>query len=221
MNLRHKTWWGMLALWAGLALVGCSVDDNKESGTTNVPSVNEIYQEGVAKLKHSDVNGAIRYFSLIVENTRPGTPQRPMAQVYLGQIALLAGNSKIAIEKFRAALDEDPTLIPAWQALGNAYFAEKNLTGAIEVWEPLIKQNPNRISIHNNLGVAYMDLGKLDKAIEHLEKSVTLNPDNARTLNNLAQAYRRKGMEDAASVAERKLKSLRERMTQPAQTAAH
>jgi len=95
--------------------------------------------------------------------------------------------------------------------LGTAYFSSGQYEKAVAVWGVLVDKNPNLPKIHNNLGLAHLEMGHADKAIAHLERAIGLAPENIRAHANLVTAYRLKGMEDAAVVAERKVKALKAR----------
>jgi tetratricopeptide (TPR) repeat protein len=199
-------------LTAGPYLAGCTKKEETPPAADRVPTPGEVFQQAVQQLRGGQVDEAVKNFTLIIEKAYPEAPERPMAHLYLGQIAYRAGNMDAAAANFEAALKLNPDIPQARLSLGNAYFAAGKLDEAIAAWEALAKDRPNLASVHNNLGIAYTDKGDLDQAIQHLEQTIALSPDNYRAHENLAAAYREKGMTEQADAADRKAKAIRSRL---------
>jgi tetratricopeptide (TPR) repeat protein len=196
---------------AMLLAAGCSKEE-KPAETQAVPTVPQVFQDGVNALRKNDVDAAVKSFTLIVEKAYEGAPERPLSYLYLGQIALRAGNAEVAAQNFQQALKFSPDMPQARLSLGNAYFSGGRLDDAIQVWEQLAHDRPNLASVHNNLGIAYTDKGDLDKAIAHLEQTISLSPENYQAHENLAAAYRKKGMTKEAEAALRKAEAIKARL---------
>jgi len=196
---------------AMLLAVGCTKKEAPAPATA-VPTVPEVFQQGVSALRKNDVDAAVKAFTLIVEKAYPGAPERPLSYLYLGEIALRGGNAEVAAQNFQQALKLKPDMPQARLSLGNAYFSGGRPDDAIQVWEALARDRPNLASVHNNLGIAYTDKGDLEKAIAHLEQTISLSPENYQAHENLAAAYRKKGMNDEADAALHKAQAIKARL---------
>jgi tetratricopeptide (TPR) repeat protein len=202
----------LVCVAATLLLAGACSKDEKPAATQAVPTPSQVLQDGVNALRRNEVDKAIQAFTLIAEKAYPGAPERPVAFLYLGEIALRAGNAEVAAQHFQAALKLNPDMPQARLSLGNAYFSGGRVDEALQIWEQLAKDRPNLASVHNNLGIAYTDKGDLDNAISHLEQAISLSPDNYQAHENLANAYRKKGMTDEADATQRKAEAIKARL---------
>jgi lipopolysaccharide biosynthesis regulator YciM len=95
-----------------------------------------------------------------------GPPDQPKSQSILaflenelGLQAVKSGKPDEAIRRFRAAIDLDPAVIPAYLNLGDAFAAQGDLTAAIGEWERAIDVAPDR---------AYLALDRLERAYNQL-----------------------------------------------------
>ena len=57
----------------------------------------------------------------------------------LGQALLAEGNSSVAVESLRAAIEFDPTYSAAWKLLGQALLKNNDSAAAIATWQRGIK----------------------------------------------------------------------------------
>lgn len=69
-----------------------------------------------------------------------------------------------AIEKYREALELDPNLAIAWNALSMARRQQGDLEGAVEAGRKLIELEPDDPLSHTNLSILYQMQGKIDAA---------------------------------------------------------
>lgn len=203
---------GLVCVAVAMLLAGACTKEEKPAPSQAVPTPSEVFRDGVNALRRNDVDKAVKAFTLIVEKAYPGAPERPLSHLYLGEIALRAGNSEVAVQHFQAALKLNPDMPQARLSLGNAYFSGGRVDEAIAVWEQLAKDRPNLASVHNNLGIAYTDKGELDQAVSHLEQAIALSPENYQAHENLAAAYRKKGMTEEADAALHKAQAIKARL---------
>ncbi|MDH4230054.1 MAG: tetratricopeptide repeat protein [Nitrospirota bacterium] len=200
---------GACFLTAGLLLVGACSKKEEEAKT---PSVHEVFQEAETMFRNNDIGGAVDRFNLILRNTVPGTPERPLAALYLAEFAYRQGQWEQSVQFVLDAEKEMPNLPPqAYMTLGKAYLQGNRRDDAIAVWEKLAASQPTLAPVRNNLGVAYLDAKNYDKAIVVLEQAVTIEPDYLRAYQNLAEAYAKKGLTKKAEAAQRKAVALQQR----------
>ncbi|MDD5677385.1 MAG: tetratricopeptide repeat protein [Kiritimatiellae bacterium] len=82
-----------------------------------------------------------------------------------------------AIPKLEEAINEDPSLLPAWQALGWSYLAVGRKDDLRKLWERLLALAPNEPLAYNNLAMLAAGSGETERASVLYRKSLELNPD--------------------------------------------
>jgi tetratricopeptide (TPR) repeat protein len=89
--------------------------------------------------------------------------------------------------EWRAALDVDPELSTALDALSNDLLRDKDFKGIIAALEVprLLGQRTPRQSL--NLGAAYAEMGQLEKAAAVLRDGLNTTPDSVAIANQLAR----------------------------------
>jgi len=107
----------------------------------------------------------------------------------LGISMLLTGTPEPAVGHLEAAVDEDPTLWRAWNALGSYYDTQEAWADAIESYDLALAEHPNDAMILNNRGFSYFMQGRLDEAIADLERALRLDPDLGPARYNLRLAH--------------------------------
>ena len=108
-----------------------------------------------------------------------------------------------AIAVLENLLDRDPTVLTAWDLLGQAYWKAGRQTDAIKLWENLKAIKPDFFPLYNWIGRGHMLRGEYAPAIEAFRTSLRLQPvqerDNTRL--NLARLLRWSGhLEEAATL---------------------
>jgi Flp pilus assembly protein TadD len=111
------------------------------------------------------------------------------AQQGLGISMLLTGASNQGAEHLQTAVEADPTLWRAWNALGSYYDTQEAWAEAIEAYELALAERPNDAMILNNRGFSYFMRGQLDEAIADLERALRLDPDLSPAQYNLRLAH--------------------------------
>lgn len=125
-------------------------------------------------------------------------------RVKLGQLHFETGSYAKAIEYFKHALGEDPTLagdLTIKTQLGAALcnegvrlFQENNLKAAIQRYEEALGHDPRNADIHYNLGKAYASMHDHDKTLHHYASAVQLSPTDLPSLFELAIIQDQKSM---------------------------
>ncbi len=128
----------------------------------------------------------------------------PQAAEYLlnqGVAALNRGQLDLAEQKLQQAVQRNPMLLHARNALGLVYTYKRNFPKAIETFEKLLQLSPEYYDAYNTLGAIYIELNQFDRAKEKLLVAANakdyLTPENA--FANLAILELRNNRLDAAS----------------------
>jgi len=124
-------------------------------------------------LAKGNANGAMAVFSGLQD--LPEVSVR--AKQGLGICLLLTGAPEQAVENLEAALDADPTLWRAWNALGSYHDSQEQWAEAIEAYDLALAEQPNNAMILNNRGFSYFMQGRQSEARSDIERALRLEPD--------------------------------------------
>ncbi|HEB91603.1 MAG TPA: tetratricopeptide repeat protein [Deltaproteobacteria bacterium] len=95
--------------------------------------------------------------------------------VYREGFALFVeGRLEMAIERYRKALDLDPTLSIAWNGLSMALAKQGELDPAIEAAEKLVELEPDDPLSHTNLSRILMQKGLIPEAEDARARAMAL-----------------------------------------------
>jgi len=120
-----------------------------------------------------------------------------------------AHNNTMAIQKFKSALELNPSCADAWYNLGLISFEQRNLPVAISMYEKAIKAGPESEWYHLNLAIALEQQGSHNEAIEQYETAIKLKPGFAEAYNNMGVIKGNMGKTDEAIAAYRKAAELK------------
>jgi Flp pilus assembly protein TadD len=107
----------------------------------------------------------------------------------LGISMLLADTPRPAFGHLKAAVEADPTLWRAWNALGSYYDTQEAWAEAIEAYDLALAEHPNDAMILNNRGFSYFMQGRLDEAVADIERALRLDPELKPAQFNLRLAH--------------------------------
>ncbi len=96
-----------------------------------------------------------------------------------------SGNSKMAEECYRRALDLEPSIAAAHTNLGNIYYERGDLAGARSAFEQALELEPEQPEARFNLGNLLEDLGETELAIAELRRVCGASPSFADAHYNL------------------------------------
>jgi tetratricopeptide (TPR) repeat protein len=174
-NEIHSAWFltsvAFSFLFASLFLGGCYLKGNHAES---------------ARLTNKDL---ATFFSSVRKVDGQAKSHYKMA-VYLQQ----RKRHKMAIDEFSKAIQCDPTMTKAYNAMGISYDKLRNSERAVYCYKLALKIDPNLDYVYNNLGYSYFYQGKLDSAINAFKNAIALNDQNKRYHNNLGLAYAKKGL---------------------------
>ncbi len=111
------------------------------------------------------------------------------AQQGLGIALLLTDAPDAAFEKLQAAVDQDPSLWRAWNALGSYHDSQGDWAAAVAAYDKALAERPNNAMILNNRGFSYFMQGDMDEAIADLQRALRLDPDLTPARVNLRLAH--------------------------------
>ena len=103
-----------------------------------------------------------------------------------------------AIPKLEWVLEEDPTLLGAWETLGWAYWLTDRQEDAVELWTRLVDIAPEEPMGYNLMGQVATRNGDFGKAYDYYSKSLELNPSQFEIRVSLAQVLLWGGDREAA-----------------------
>jgi Flp pilus assembly protein TadD len=107
----------------------------------------------------------------------------------LGIAMLLTGTPGPAVGHLKAAVEADPTLWRAWNALGSYYDTQGDWAEAIEAYDLALAEHPNDAMILNNRGFSYFMQERLDEAVADIERALRLDPELKPAQFNLRLAH--------------------------------
>ena len=133
------------------------------------------------RLASGDPAQAVGAFVRLVEDPVVG----PRARQGAGIAMLLIDAAEIGVEHLRAAVEADPTLWRAWNALGSYYDSLGQWEAAAEAYGNALAERSDEAMLYNNRGFSYLMQGRLDEAVLDLRRALNLDPDMAPAQINL------------------------------------
>jgi Flp pilus assembly protein TadD len=103
----------------------------------------------------------------------------------LGRQDLSAGNSGLAEEHFRTAVEKNRDNYTAWIGLAAAYDNLKRFDLADRAYAEAVRLKGESPWIMNNIGYSYFLRGDRARALNELERAAALSPNNPVILNNI------------------------------------
>jgi Flp pilus assembly protein TadD len=110
-----------------------------------------------------------------------------------GITLLLIGDEDLAASHLQEAVEKDPSLWRAWNALGAYYDSREDWTAASISYKNALDIEPKQAYVQNNYGFSLFMQDRLDEAISALQKAFRLDPNSELIKTNLRLAYARKG----------------------------
>lgn len=106
-----------------------------------------------------------------------------------GRIAEQRGDLSEAISFYERALEKDPALLAALQALVSVSLSDDRAEEAIEASRRFIAENPDQSGARLLLGSAYLQAGRLPLAEQEFERLIADEPALPQAYVNLAAVY--------------------------------
>jgi tetratricopeptide (TPR) repeat protein/transglutaminase-like putative cysteine protease len=126
----------------------------------------------------ADENQTLALETAVAGNGTPKPPEGVKAdELYEAAIsAYQAQNYQAAVELFKRVTELEPKHKSAWNDLGSAYLATRQIDNAITALNRAIESNPYHEYAYNNLGRAYWEKRDYAKAAEAFRKQIDVNP---------------------------------------------
>jgi len=118
---------------------------------------------------------------------------RPAALMLAGRTYAATGDLKTSEELFRRVVNEDPTQLSAYAALGQIYAKQRRIPEAVAEFEALAKREPKPVAALTLVGMLLEGQGDKAGAQQRYERVVQLDPNAAVAANNLAWMYVQNG----------------------------
>jgi superkiller protein 3 len=115
-----------------------------------------------------------------------------------GLLAAQKGDCPAAVVELKAALDANPTLVPALNALGVCQDRLGDPEQASKAFEQVINLDPSAWQGWNNLGAHYLTANQPQRAAEAFRKAVELDSHASSAWFNLGSALARLGAREEA-----------------------
>ncbi len=125
--------------------------------------------------------------------------------MYEAMVDVQDGMYEEAIPKLEWVIDQDPTLLGAWETLGWAYWLTDRRKDAENLWQRLITIAPNEPMGYNLLAQVATRDGDFTHAEELYQKSLRLNPDQFEVRLNMARVLLWGGKQERAVALLRRL----------------
>jgi Tfp pilus assembly protein PilF len=105
-----------------------------------------------------------------------------------GIAMILNGADEQGVVHLERAVEADPTLWRAWNALGSHHDSQGRWEDASEAYQMALAEQPNEAMLYNNRGFSLFMQGRMDEAIVDLQHALRLDPDMEPTQDNLRLA---------------------------------
>ena len=131
--------------------------------------------------------------SAVQSERSPGASSKKIDYYHIGLRFQRQGHSEQAIRMYRMAIEENPSLIEAYNNLGNLYLIQKNdPESAIVCYQKGLEIDPNYAKLRNNLGIYYLEKGELEEAESEFKRAMSLDASFELPHYNLACLYVKK-----------------------------
>ncbi len=110
-----------------------------------------------------------------------------------GIARMLDGDEKEGYALLRRAVDADPDLWRAWNALGSHHDSLGQWETATESYDRALAANPNSAFVYNNRGYSKLMQSLWDESVQDLSRAVLIEPDFELARSNLRLALAWKG----------------------------
>lgn len=112
-------------------------------------------------------------------------PTNSTALFLSGNYALIENDTIKAMKYIQAAINEDQTLVNAYDQMGVLYSSKGDLL-ALDYFNAALRLQPYRYDVHYKVGMFYQSFQAFDEAIQAYNRALELKPDHKTSLHNIA-----------------------------------
>jgi tetratricopeptide (TPR) repeat protein len=172
-DVRGMAWRNDLTLWSDVV----EKYPNSSWGYNNL---------GIAQSKLGDMDGAEQSFLKTVEfEKNPLFFYKSLGN--LGNVYLIKKDYKNAIKWFNAALKHNPSHVPSYTGIAEAYSGLKDYNNSLAYFNKALDINPKDSFAYNGIGTVYKDMGNYKEALIYFKKALYYNPDNIQAQKGLEE----------------------------------
>jgi len=133
------------------------------------------------------------------ESTMESEPLRAKALQGRGITLVLMGRNNLGLPLLHQAIEQDPGLWRAWNAIGRSYALERNTEKALASYDRALLANGNAAPVYNNRGMTLLMATRYGEAESSFRHSLTLDPALEAAKMNLRLALAWQGRYDEAA----------------------
>ncbi len=133
---------------------------------------------------------AIQHLRQVISQTPDPAMLPPEILLLMGIAAKQSGETTVALQHFKQALQLAPESPKTLMELAALQFEQKQYPEALKLLQTVVEIEPENASIHSDMGVVLYALGRTAEALQHFEQALTLDPDLESARNNREQILR-------------------------------
>jgi len=168
------------------AFLGCSLLQVRAvSLQSSDLSVEQLWKEASAAQQAQQYSDAAALYKKILTLE----PNLMEAEVNLGLMLHLSGDTKAAIDCFRHVLIQHPNLFAANLLTGLDYLKLDNPSEALPYLQRATKEQPDQVEARVGLANSYLQLKQYSEALDNFSRATQLNSKNATAWYGLGATY--------------------------------
>ena len=168
-------------------------DERKKSEEAAAKQALEDVTEGLAALRRSDFDGAIRAFTRAIDSKKLPAWRLPTAYGARGSAWRGKGDSARSLADLDEAIRLDPKLHPAYHSRALVRLDAREHDRALADVDQAVRLKPEEGAYHNTRGIILYGKRDWDGAISAYTESLRLRPNNVATHFNRGLAWQMKG----------------------------
>jgi len=157
-------------------------------------TIQEALDMAVVHHTAARLSEASNIYRLILEKL----PNQPIALNLNGVILHQSGNSVLAIDQIKKAIEFNPNYVDAYNNLGAVLMDLNRFEEAAKCFSAATNIDPNHAMAFNNLGNAKFKMDKHEEAVIHYKKAISLDSICLEAYSNMGALYKEEGKFETA-----------------------